>query len=700
MRPGLRVSRVTCLRVVDYSGLQLVLFGGETAMNWFIAAYITLSRLFFLERARGFTWMENSAPRPNPSLLFTRFLQSGQATVLLRQTTTTATRPGRRKLPLVLVSATDHMAAPSSSGDEGAESVLPTMTPMIRTFLSHVQTAIDENCLHTFTLKGPALKKALDQDSRIQLRGCIRAISGRPIVLQAKKIDSAVRRAIQVTFKYHGATDICKNWDMTECVANLEAILASPEMPLLPTPAGEGAATGLQHGRDLLPAGIGVVPPSEWNNGQIVTTWGHAKGIQGATMQTTTGIEWSLAVTKSRAGKILSIPATKLSHRKIQPTPRESLAENQRHDRKYMGLVNVSAPVWQALGVTTVTRTATGDIKAAPKANMASKLRQCQKFVEIVHRLIAECESTNDVNAMEGETMTARNQYPWDRISVVDMGCGRGYITFALHSFLYQTVRESNVLVSSRGIDVRPKLVNEVSAIASSLGAEFRHLQFETGTIESFLAECQAQQSDQEIEMDGDATKETSLSVFIALHACDTATDDALWSAVSRKANVIVVAPCCHQQVRPQLNAAATNNPLHPYADILKHNIYRERIAETVTDSLRALLLELNGLYKVQVFEFIGGEHTSKNVMITAVRRNSQHVDIDKTDRPLYQSRLNKIRALAELHGVRNHKLAEWMGVNLLATMEGNAGSAHMSAKRGLGHQNPLRMPPIKTGSS
>jgi Methyltransferase domain len=631
-------------------------------------------------------------------LLFTRSLQSGEATVLLRQTTT-ATQPGWRKQQPLVVAAAEHSAAvPSSLDDEGAdESALPTtgtVDPMIRTFLSHVQTAIDENCLQTFTLKGPALKKTMDDDSRIRLRGCIRAISGRPIVLQARKADSAVRRAIQVTFKYHVATDICKNWDMTECVANLEAILVSPELPELPKPAREGAATGRQRERDLS-TGIGVVPPSEWNNGQIVTTWGHAKGIQSATMQTTKGIEWNLVTTKNRKGKKLPNQAAKLSLRKIQPTPSESLAESQRHDRKYVGPVNISAPVWQALGVTTIAKTAAGETKVAPKPNMASKLRQCQKFVEIVHRLITECESerTGDVYSMDatnGATMRA-NQFPWDRISVVDMGCGRGYLTFALHSFLYQTFRESNALVSSRGIDVRPKLVSEISAIASSLGDEFENLQFETGTIESFLAECQ--QSDQENLLEGDGTPEKSLSVLIALHACDTATDDALWSAISQKADVIVVAPCCHQQVRPQLNTAVTNNPLHPYADILKHNIYRERIAETVTDSIRALLLELDGLYKVQVFEFIGGEHTSKNVMITAVRRNIRHVDIDETDRPLYQSRLNKIRALAELHGVRNHKLAEWMGVNLLTTIEGNVGSMHMPA-------NPLRMPPIKTGSS
>jgi len=120
-------------------------------------------------------------------------------------------------------------------------------------------------------------------------------------------------------------------------------------------------------------------------------------------------------------------------------------------------------------------------------------------------------------------------------------------------------------------------------------------------------------------------------------------------------ADIIVVAPCCHKQIRSQVDAHLTaTKKSHPMYDILKYGVYRERISETVTDSLRALLLEEAG-YKVQVFEFIGGEHTSKNVMITAV----------KTSKSPPKDTLRRIKELATLHGIGKQRLANWMGVEL-----------------------------------
>jgi Methyltransferase domain len=158
-----------------------------------------------------------------------------------------------------------------------------------------------------------------------------------------------------------------------------------------------------------------------------------------------------------------------------------------------------------------------------------------------------------------------------------------------------------------------------------------------------------------------------SLHVLIALHACDTATDDAIWSGIARNAHVIVVAPCCHQECRPQLNVHASKNSDHPLYDVLRHNIYRERLTETATDSMRALLLEIAG-YQVQVFEFVGGEHTSKNVMITAVR-SYQNADSSgkHVSRNINTDTLRKrLISLATLHGIREQKLATWMSVSLV----------------------------------
>ena len=149
---------------------------------------------------------------------------------------------------------------------------------------------------------------------------------------------------------------------------------------------------------------------------------------------------------------------------------------------------------------------------------------------------------------------------------------------------------------------------------------------------------------------------------MIALHhACDSVTDDAIWYGMLQQSDIIVLPPCCHKQVRQQLDqclSTTTTSTSHPLGSVLQHNVYKERMAEMVTDSIRALLLELAN-YQTQVFEFVGGEHTSKNVMITAVKRTKKQTVKE-------QSELRtKLKALATLHGVVNQQLAKWMNVEL-----------------------------------
>jgi len=103
------------------------------------------------------------------------------------------------------------------------------------------------------------------------------------------------------------------------------------------------------------------------------------------------------------------------------------------------------------------------------------------------------------------------------------------------------------------------------------------------------------------------------IDILIALHACDTATDDALYKGIAAKASIIIAAPCCHKELRKQLR------PPEPLAGILKHGIMLERTAETITDGLRALILECEG-YKTKLFEFVPTEHTPKNNMLAATR--------------------------------------------------------------------------------
>jgi len=139
-----------------------------------------------------------------------------------------------------------------------------------------------------------------------------------------------------------------------------------------------------------------------------------------------------------------------------------------------------------------------------------------------------------------------------------------------------------------------------------------------------------------------------AVDILIALHACDTATDDALAKGMAAGAALLVVAPCCQKEVRPQL----VSPPV--LAAALKHGIFEERQAEFVTDALRAQLLEWAG-YRTRVIEFISTEHTAKNTMITAVRARPGGDEATAA----------RIRAFAAFYGVRRQTLAARLGFNL-----------------------------------
>lgn len=485
---------------------------------------------------------------------------------------------------------------------------------MVLDYITCVGSSIECEQFVAFTLHGPT-KDAFNEVS--EARGYLRMIKGRPIILTNKLV-------VQATFKYHGTTDVCKNWNVEDCRNNLEAILLSKTAPA-------------------------IVPSSEWG-ALPPTTFGQPRGIRSATIEMSNGTKLELKVNRGKAT---------LKRYQTNKANQRSSEEELKHDRNKYTFVDLSSPVWLALGVAAPS---TG----AVKPGMSSKLRQCQKFVEIVDRLVGDYIGTN-------EDHTTPN------IDVVDMGCGRGYLTFALHSYLHGHYR---AVVTSRGIDIRPKLVKEISEIASGLGTEFERIQFEVGTIESFLTESPP-----------DRKESSSVEVVIALHACDTASDDALWSGICRNSDIIVVAPCCHRELRPQLNvhvSGGDEKSEHPYMDILRHNIFRERIAETITDSMRALLLELTG-YTVQVFEFIGGEHTSKNVMITAVK-NKKMLSLKETATDaFYWNRLERLQSLAKLHGIKKHKLATWIGVAL------SESDIYQSINDTVySRSRPTRMPPLQ----
>ena len=280
----------------------------------------------------------------------------------------------------------------------------------------------------------------------------------------------------------------------------------------------------------------------------------------------------------------------------------DTAAPDLEHDHRKARTVQTSGNTWlRDLGVTGI------DDKV--RAGMEAKYRQIHRFVELLAPLIREAG------------------LPQDRIpSIVDMGCGKGYLTFALHDHLRRTYERP---VRVLGIEQRSELAEASNKIADQRGLD--GLQFQTGVIGSTVLQ--------------------PTDIVVALHACDTATDDALAKGIEAGARLIVVAPCCHREVSPQLIAPA------PLEQALSHGILHAREAEFVTDALRAALLEAAG-YEARVFEFISPEHTSKNLMISAVRRTAPFDAAAATQRAV---------ALAAFYGLRHQRLAQLLRIPLAA---------------------------------
>ena len=213
-----------------------------------------------------------------------------------------------------------------------------------------------------------------------------------------------------------------------------------------------------------------------------------------------------------------------------------------------------------------------------------------------------------------------------DVLNVLDMGAGKGYLTFALYDYLTQVM---NLKVNVTGVEYRKDLVDLCNDIAKK--SNFNDLKFAQGTI-----------------MDYDAN---NVNLLIALHACDTATDDAIYKGIKANADLIVVAPCCHKQIRREIEQHKTKNDLD---FLIKHGIFLERQAEMVTDGLRSLILEYCG-YSTKVFQFISNTHTPKNVMIVAEKKSK--TDIQK------QKILKKIIDSKQYFGIGYHHLEKLMAL-------------------------------------
>lgn len=262
------------------------------------------------------------------------------------------------------------------------------------------------------------------------------------------------------------------------------------------------------------------------------------------------------------------------------------------HAKRKRRLIETASNIYLSrLGVT--------DERGRVRPAMGDKLRQINKFVEIIADLL------------ESSTLAGR-----ERLTVFDMGSGKGYLTFAVYDYL---VNSLDVASSVTGVEARLELVELCNRVAAEAG--FAGLRFAHGDIGDF--------------------NPAGADILIALHACDTATDDALYQGVAAAASLIVTAPCCHRELRPQMR------PPGPLRGLLRHGILLEREAESVTDSLRALLLEAAG-YRARVFEFVSTEHTRKNTMIAGVRRRD-HADGEEA--------LRQFRELKEFYGIGEQRL-------------------------------------------
>jgi SAM-dependent methyltransferase len=264
-----------------------------------------------------------------------------------------------------------------------------------------------------------------------------------------------------------------------------------------------------------------------------------------------------------------------------------AVAPTLNHNKEKQRIINSNALYLQALGITS----AEGQVKAA----MQHKYKQINRYVEIVEGIL------------KTEIIT-------ENFSVVDMGSGKGYLTFALYEYL----NNKNKAVKITGVELRPDLVVKCNTIAAQ--SNFTNLNFIEGSIK--------------------ATALPAVDMLIALHACDTATDDAIIKGIKNNAKYIICAPCCHKQIRKQVN------PSNVLQQITKHGILLERQAEMITDTIRALMLEAHG-YDTKIFDFIEEEDTPKNVMLVGKK--------NKFSEKTFAENMEKVQALKSIFGIKEH---------------------------------------------
>ena len=253
-------------------------------------------------------------------------------------------------------------------------------------------------------------------------------------------------------------------------------------------------------------------------------------------------------------------------------------ADSHAHDREKPRLLPPDDPYLRAVGIS--------DDRGRVKPKMQAKYRQIEDFLRLL-------SAAMDDALRSGHLPTPSSERP---LRVVDLGCGNAYLTFAAYRYL---AGARSLPVRMTGVDLKGQARERNTALAAEVGAA-THLDF----VQAPIATAQIA---------------GPVDVVLALHACDTATDDALARAVAWRAPLVLAAPCCHHYVQAQLRRAPTPPP---FGLLTRHGILRERLGDTLTDAMRAALLRRHG-YRAEVVEFVASRHTPRNTMLRALRTGS-----------------------------------------------------------------------------
>ena len=259
------------------------------------------------------------------------------------------------------------------------------------------------------------------------------------------------------------------------------------------------------------------------------------------------------------------------------------------HDRVKERLLKSSDPFLIEVGIS--------DSNGIVKPSRQDKYKQVEEFLRLLWPTLTSAIESGHIEKPSQERP----------LKIVDLGSGSAYLTFAVHQFL----TSQSIPIQIVGVDNRPEFREKNSEIAKKLGIS-KTIKFKVESISD--------------------TTETSADIAIALHACDTATDDAISWAVKSKAKLLLIAPCCHHDIQKQLKETP-----EPWSLLTKYGLMRERLSDLLTDTFRAQILKLLG-YRVEVIEFIGGEHTPRNLMIRALFTGAKP---EREDRNRYEELVN-----------------------------------------------------------